>query len=255
MKKKVIALFALLTMQGCMAVRSEYEPEKVYRVTGGYATGSQKKGNEFLFALKAPMGEWRYHFRQSPLFDKTNFGYVAFYNPAGNKIDFRWHWSSKRDIASDAVSNPKSLPWYSGTEIQLGRTPEQPEDTRSDYRGCKGPACSRVLWRQFQLLGSNRYYCGSSLRRSWIPLFDDGNRKFPGRFSYDYIIYCPFRLLDGRNANLIVTSGFGITPEQLADNPDRPDENVAIIDRMLERTWDSLEVMPQAYQFEPPSAP
>lgn len=64
------------------------------------------------------------------------------------------------------------------------------------------------------------------------------------------LVACPFHTTDGRDAWLKISTGYGITADELKINPDIVEEKRAFIDSMLQPIWDTLEIMPGASQFK-----
>lgn len=252
MMRGIIALATALCLVGCSSI--EVAPEKVYRVTGGYkpvASGALQ-GDEFLFSLVPPKGEWAY-VRSKP-WTRLNDGRLRFINQAYSAISFRWMWLSDLNLKTDLEGLPHLAPWLNGPDPVMSRVPYVPTERQLKSGDWDQPGYSQRQWHHFRYLGIKRYYCLTALIKRREGMIQWGDTKRDPYNAYSYNIGCPFRLTDGRHSSFIVRASFSLTDEQLRNDPTRVDRNVEIIDALLEPTWNSLEVMPAAYQFTPPAA-
>lgn len=112
------------------------------------------------------------------------------------------------------------------------------------------------LYYDPMLKGKSQLYCIRALiTRSGIVAWDaeQGTASLiPRNAAFELYYTCPLRTLDGRDAYFKIDTGFYVYGEELASNPNILDERLAEIDAWLEPTWQSLVLMPQAYQFDPP---
>ena len=67
--------------------------------------------------------------------------------------------------------------------------------------------------------------------------------------SYGVFDTCPFRTTDNKDAYFKVS--FNVTGDDIAANPKIIEANLEALDEWLKPMWDSVEIMPKAYQFEP----
>ncbi len=109
------------------------------------------------------------------------------------------------------------------------------------------------MWGRSKWLGVNkRYLCSENLHR-----IGGINRTAEGISNADYDIfpinfYCAFNYTDGRMGSFVIDTTFTVNHKDLAADPDRVDKNVALVEDFLKPIFDSLEVNPKAYQYEPP---
>lgn len=250
--RKHSPLICFFFLAGCASI--DFTPNKVWRVTGGYIPNRSvhARGDEFLFSLVPPAGKWGYA-RGKPWFQPDN-GLISFTSPGYPDLDFEWLWRSDFAVKSDLEQTPYIAPWINGTDPKMERVPYTPTERQIKSGDWNQPGYSQTQWHQFRYFGKKPYYCLTTLSKSREGLIAfEGQRSNPFN-AYWYTISCPFRLTDGRNARLNVHSRFSITDEKLQANPHRIEENLVYIDKILEPTWNSLIVMPQAYQFEPSSS-
>ena len=246
-----LRLFALgILMTGCAAKPvTEYATGKVYRVTGNPNYYGERKGTEFMFAVSPPQGDW-YHTANG--FLGLNRTMISFEKPTGGGFDFRWHWGNVDQEKQWTQEDPLRRPWDSGATLDFARIPYQPTEGQLLYGTWSQPGYRQKQWQQYAFFGAKRIYCFKSLDKTNNRGTYNQQQGQPIMLSYGYTVGCPYRLTDGRVATFVANTGFGISPEQLAANPNRVDENITIIDNLLQHTFDTLEVMPQAYQFNLP---
>lgn len=247
--KKCLLLAVLLLANGCASV--EYSPQKVYRVTGGYKPGvySHLSGTEFLFSLLPPAGEWG-HRKDKPWF-RDDYAIVQFENKAGKRIQFEWNWQSDTALERNLADNPYLAPWRNGAPAWTGRVQYKPTERQLKSGDWSQPGYRQLQWHDFRYFGDKRYFCMTALAKSRQGLIEYGGVKQEPYNAFDYIISCPFRVQDRRNGVFIVRTGFSITDQQLKEYPERVNQNIEFIDKMLMPCWNSLTVIPGAYQFAP----
>lgn len=252
MMRKFISLAMALCLVGCGSI--EVASGKVYRVTGGYdpARSAFIDGDEFLFSLVPPKGKWAY-IRSKP-WTRLNDGRLEFTSEAGSSIGFSWMWDSDIQLESNLKSRPHLAPWLYGSDPKMERVPYVPTAQQIKSGDWDQPGYSQRQWHHFRYLGMKQYYCLTTLIKRREGMIQWGDTRQEPYNAYSYIISCPFRLTDGRHSSFIVRTGFSMSDEQLLNDPSRVDRNVEIIDALLEPTWNSLEIMPAAYQFRPPGA-
>lgn len=250
--RRILALVAVVGLAGCSSI--EVAPGKVYRVMGGYAPVRSGfiDGEEFQFSLVPPKGKWAY-VRSKP-WTRLSAGRIQFISETGSAIRFSWNWNSDIQLESNLKSRPHLAPWLYGPDPVMSRVPYVPTDRQLKSGDWGQPGYSQRQWHHFRYLGVKRYYCLTTLIKRREGMIEWGDTKQEPYNDYSYIISCPFRLTDGRHSSFIVRAGFSLTDEQLRNDPTRVDRNVEIIDALLEPTWNSLEIMPAAYQFRPPGA-
>lgn len=251
MKNCILIIVSLLIMS-CSSI--EYSPQKVYKVTGGYIEGrySHPAGSEFLFSLSPPAGEWG-HRKDKPWF-RDDYGIIQFENKRGMEIQFEWYWQPDAALERDFAEIPYAAPWRSGPPADMGRVPYKPTKRQLESGDWDQPGYRQAQWHDFRYFGEKRYFCMRALARSREGLIEYGSVKREPYNLYWYTISCPFRVEDRRTGVFIVRSGFSLNDQQLKAHPERVDQNIEFIDKMLEPSWNSLTVVPGAYQFAPSSA-
>lgn len=250
--KKCILFAIFLMVSGCASI--EYAPQKVYRVTGGYKEGaySHRSGSEFLFSVLPPAGEWG-HRKDKPWF-RDDYGILQFENKKGMEIQFEWNWQSDAALERNLVDNPYLAPWRNGAPPWTGRVPYKPTERQLKSGDWDQPGYRQLQWHDFRYFGERRYFCMTALAKSRQGLIEYGGVKRQPYNAYSYVISCPFRVENRRTGVFIVRTGFSVTDQQIKENPERVDLNIEFIDKMLEPSWNSLTVIPGAYQFAPPAA-
>lgn len=251
MKKLILFAIFLLT-SGCASI--EYAPQKIYRVTGGYKEGaySHRSGSYFLFSLSPPAGEWG-HRKDKPWF-RDDYGILQFENKKGMEVQFEWYWQSDAALERHAAEIPYIAPWRSGPPVNMGRVRYRPTERQLKFGDWDQPGYPQLQWHDFRYFGEKRYFCMTALDKSRQGLIEYGDVKREPYSAYSYVISCPFRVEDRRTGVFIVRTGFSVTDQQLKEHPERVDLNIEFIDKMLEPSWDSLMVIPGAYQFAPLAA-
>lgn len=247
--KRIVVSAAFLVMIGCASL--EFAPNKIYRVTGGYIPGAytHPSGNEFLFSISPPAGTWAY-VKSKPWF-RNDRARLEFEGKDGQRVEFVWYWKPDVEVEQDTLQIPYLAPWRNGVPGNMERIPYEPSERQLKSGDWYQPGYRQSQWRQFRYFGKKSYFCMTALAKSREGLIKwEGANQAP-HTAYWYTISCPFRVEDRRNGVFIVRTGFSIADEQLKTHPERVDQNIEFIDKMLVPSWNSLTVIPGAYQFAP----
>lgn len=251
----ITALLTLL-LAGCTSPAKivEHPDGQPIRVTSAYNTQSHEKGNEYLFSIVLPRnGKWTFTENYQPI----KKGYFTTESRVFKRsIRVRWNWELKDSPGIKRLIEEEGIymPWYSGKIGDGSReyyTPTERQISSGDWFSMGYP---RKQFIQSMYKGHRQYYCVRSVfqhggRTAW-----DKNPAISAAASYSVYDTCPFRTVDGRDANFQIRTGFWVSAEDVSADPGIVDKKLAEIDALLEESWNSLEVMPQAYQFEPPPA-
>jgi hypothetical protein len=253
MRLFLIGIIALMVV-GCTlpAKYATYPAGKPIRVTAGYTTREHTDGDEFVFSTVLPLrDDWSY----STTYPTEKSGRI---NASGGKsnreLKFEWIWISKSSPETENTIKEKEiyLPWYSdkkGDGTRISYTPTERQIKSGDWYSVGYP---QKQFHQSMYKSSKKYYCVRSVFRRGGRTTWDQEHGAPDGASYSIYDTCPFRTTDGRDAYFKITSGFWVSKEEFAANPKVLDEKLAALDEFLQPSWDSLEVMPQAYQFDVP---
>lgn len=247
--RNIFQLIIILLTTGCSSI--EFAPNKVYRVTGGYTPGaySHPSGDEFLFSISPPAGEWAY-VKSKPWF-RNDHARIEFESKKGKLVTFFWFWKPDIELERDAANIPYVAPWRSGAPAGMGRMPYIPTERQLKSGDWEQPGYRQSQWHDFRYFGERRYFCMTSLAKSREGLIEYGGVKQEPFNLYWYSISCPFRVENRRTGAFVVHVNFSITDQQFKEHPERVDMNIEFIDKMLEPSWNSLAVIPGAYQFKP----
>lgn len=229
-------------------------PGQQVRVTSAYSPGPHKEGTEFNFAVRLPTTEaWTY----TPKFRTEAHGRISIEGAStGRSIDYTWRWFDRqsphiqRDLREGKLLH---LPWYTGHKGDGSRIPYVPTEQQLKSGDWNSVGYPQPQFIQSMNKGRKPFYCVRALikrggRSTWAQ-----QQGAPAGAGYEVNDFCGFRTTDGRDAVFSVKTFFFVTPDMAAANPDIVDQKLAEIDALLQPSWDSLEVMPQAYQFEPPA--
>ncbi len=253
--RSIVGLIAVFLL-GCSGAPPSmpYPSGQRITVTAAYDTHAHVPGDEFLFSVVLPPEEvWIY----TPAFKTNREGRISVYaSHAQHEVDLEWNWIN-RDSADerDTVKNdPFYLPWYSGKRGDGRRamyTPTESQISSGDWYRVGYP---QEQFTQSVSKGKQRFYCMRSVfrrggRTTWDREHQPSGFNGPSFSVYDT---CPFRTTDNRDAYLRFSMSFWIPEQELANNPNALDVRLDAMDAWLKPMWDSLEVMPKAYQFDAP---
>lgn len=253
---KVIALMMVLAaMAGCTtpAPSAVYVPGQKVSVTSTYSTAGHKEGTEFNFSVRLPTTDsWTY----SPRYKTESSGLIVVEGIAhGVGITYSWSWfdrmspHAQKDLREGVLLH---LPWYTGHKGDGSRIPYVPTEEQLKSRDWYSVGYPQPQFIQSMYRGKKPFYCVRALvKRSGRSTFAQ-QQGAPAGAAYAVNDFCGFRTTDGRDAVFSIKTGFFVSAEAATADPIIVDKKLAEIDALLQPSWDSLEVMPIAYQFELP---
>ena len=253
---KVVALMIVIAaLMGCTtpAPSAVYLPGQQVRVTSAYSTGSKKEGAEFNFLIRLPtMDSWTY----TPRYKMESSGLIVIEGIAkGTGITYSWSWFDRMSPHMQKnlrEGNLLHLPWYTGRKGDGSRIPYVPTEEQLKSGDWYSVGYPQAQFTQSMYKGKNSFYCVRALiQRSGRNTFAQ-QQDVPAGAAYAVNYFCGFRTTDGRDAVFSIKTGFFVSAEAATVDPIIVDRKLAEIDAMLQSSWDSLEVMPLAYQFEEP---
>lgn len=254
MNKILIPITWVLLSAGCSSyvLPALYTPGQLVRVTSAYSTGSYTEGTEFNYSIRLPITEsWKY----SPRYKLEMSGLIRVEGAAtGHSVFYAWRWIDRHSphVKSDIAAGSRTLPWYSGKKGDGTRIPYQPTEKQLKSGDWYRSGYPQDVFSQSMLKGKQSYYCIRSLSRRASNTTWSIENGTPSGAGYEVYYTCPFRTTDDRDAFFKVTTSFFVTNEMARNDLDIVEKKLAEIDDLLQPSWDSLKVMPQAYQFEPP---
>lgn len=249
------AMVVAVAVNGCSSkVKFDVQDGSTpFRVTGGYAVNGRAEGDELLFSFKLPERDsWRY----AASLKSHRRGYVHFYGRETNSdVFFQWFWISRTSSETERTikENGIFLPWYSGQKGDGTRIPYTPTERQLKSGDWYSVGYPQKQFQQSMYMGVKNYYCVRSVFRRGGRTTWEQEQGAPQGAGYSVYTTCPFRTTDGRDAYFKVSSAFFVRAEDAAANPDIVEQKLAALDELLKPTWDSLEVMPTAYQFDAPA--
>lgn len=262
MTRALIGLFLAL-VAGCTSV----PPDLVYPVgqrivvTTGYDEyGRRAIGKDFAFSVILPSDEWSYYAKSQA----ASMGYLRPYGRQSRKeLGIEWLWINRASTETEKTlkKSPYYFPWYTGVKGDASRIPYTPTETQLRYGDWHRAGYSQVQFRQVVYRGKKPLYCVRTLTRRghYTPPVEDYTPEYLAQVReglYGVFDTCPFRTTDNKDAYFKVSVSFNVTTADIAANPQVIEDNLKALDEWLKPMWDSLEIMPKAYQFElPPSRP
>lgn len=251
----LLVMAACLSFVGCFHLDSEgrYSDGNRVTVSSGYGIGLRVSGDEYVFSLKMPPGEdWSYLRKYNSL----ERGYIKSRGVvSGKELMVEWEWLDLSKEQRAMKRFPFFQPWYTGVKGTGERVPYVPTELELSSGDWYRSGYPHPQFFQALSLGDKQYYCVRTLVQERGPTSWD--RQIAGGMGdwrvYASIISCPFRTLDGRNAYLRVENRFLVTGEESSANPNALEDHLTALDLWLNPMWDSLEVMPTAYQFYVPN--
>lgn len=256
MKKCMILL--LMFMAGCqssLGYRIYPNGERIV-VKSGYKTPGKIIGDEFVFSVILPDDEWVYNAdAQSEL-----KGYLKPYGRHIRKeLMIEWIWIDRdfHGTQHTIQERPYYFPWYSGVKGDGSRIPYRPTESQLRYGDWHRGGYSQLQFTQAVYRGKQQFYCiraitrrGSYTRPPEAYIEEYFSQIREGQ--YGVFDTCPFRTTDGRDAYFKISVRFNVSDEDIAANPAIIEGNLQALDEWLKPLWDSLEIMPTAYQFTVP---
>ena len=255
---KKIAIFLLILMVGCQS-STEYRVYPVGErivVKAGYKTPGKTIGDEFVFSVILPNDEWVYYADAKT----TLKGYISPRGQHSRKtLMIEWIWIDRdfHGTQQTISESPYYFPWYSGVKGDGGRIPYRPAESQLRYGDWHRGGYSQLQFTQAVYRGKQQFYCiraitrrGSYTRPPEVYTEEYFSQVREGQYGvYDT---CPFRTTDGRDAYFKVTASFNVSDDDISANPNVIEDNLQALDEWLKPLWDSLEIMPTAYQFTAP---
>jgi hypothetical protein len=256
MKKLVTLLLVFLV--GCHATpRFDVYPngERIV-VTAGYQTPGKRMGDEFVFSVTLPDDEWVYFVNAKAEIK----GYLAPHGRYSRKtLGIEWIWIDREFHGTQQTisESPYYFPWYSGIKGDGARIPYRPTENQLRYGDWHRGGYPQTQFRQIVYMGEDRLYCVRTVNRRGRytrPPEEYSDEYFAEAREGQYGVFdtCPFRTTDGRDAYFKVSIRFNVSDEDIAANPNVIEDNLQALDAWLKPLWDSLEIMPAAYQFTAP---
>lgn len=199
-------------------------------------------GSEFVFSVVLPVDEewipndrFRLDSRGSLSAQGKNSGMSVLIDWSWTLKDYEIRYLERLKSVEKGISriSPIYLPWYTGEVGEIGR--------KQFYNLPDSGGENSIIYIE-PLLISNKYYCIKKVRF----------RNISGINRYYIDERCPFRTLDGRDAFLTFSyffdSDFILSQTQLNERADEWDQYFSVV-------WESLIIMPEAYQFEQMGSP
>lgn len=255
--KVIVLMIVIAALMGCKtsAQSAVYLPGQHVRVTSAYSPGSHKEGTELNFLVRLPTTDsWSY----SPRNKTKSSGLIVVEGIAqGVGITYSWSWFDRmsphvqKDIREGRLLH---LPWYTGHKGDGSRISYVPTEEQLKSGDWYSVGYPQPQFIQSMYKGKNHFYCVRALiKRSGRSTFAQ-QQGAPAGAAYSVNDFCGFRTIDGRDAVFSIKTGFFVSAEAAAVDPIIVDKKLAEVDALLQPSWDSLEVMPLAYQFDLPTS-
>ncbi|MFN3714349.1 MAG: hypothetical protein ACK4SX_11890 [Alcanivoracaceae bacterium] len=256
--KKLVTLFLVL-LSGCHATpRFDVYPngERIV-VKSGYSVGPRKTGQEYVFSVILPDDEWTYSVNA----EATLKGYLKPYGQESQRtLGVEWIWIDRESadtLETISEKDPYYLPWYSGIKGDGTRILYRPTENQLRYGDWHRGGYPQTQFRQVVYKGKEQFYCVRTVNRRGRytrPPEEYTEEYFAQIREGQYGVFdtCPFRTTDGRDAYFKISVRFNVSDEDIAANPAIIEGNLQALDEWLKPLWDSLEIMPTAYQFTAP---
>lgn len=248
----IFGISIAVLLAGCTAPAKyvAFPANQRIHVTKAYSMPFHEIGDEFVFSLKLPpQDQWRYPLDS----DMQRRGYISAHAPnLKRELMIQWIWinmsspMAKNTLAKD----PVYLPWHTGQIGSGERVPYVPTERQLKSGDWYRVGYPQELFHQAVWVGKDKMYCVRSLFRRGGRTTWDQQSGVPEGAGYSLHVACPFHTTDGRDAWFKISTGYGITADELKMNPGIVEEKLAFIDAMLQPIWDTLEIMPGAIQFQ-----
>src|SRR5690554_3518860 len=258
MPMKKLSIFLLILMAGCQSSLGYlvYPNGDRIVVQAGYKTPGKKIGDEFVFSIILPDDEWVYDADAKT----TRKGYLDLQGRISRKtLMIEWIWIDREFHGTQQTisESPYYFPWYSGIKGDGARIPYRPTENQLRYGDWHRGGYSQIQFRQVLYKGKEQFYCVRTVNRRGRytrPPEEYTEEYFAQVREGQYGIFdtCPFRTTDGRDAYFKISVRFNVSDEDIAVNPEIVEDNLNALDEWLKPLWDSLEIMPTAYQFTAP---
>ncbi len=256
-----LMVFFLIMMGGCASVPPDlvYPVGKRIVVTTGYDDyGRRAVGKDFAFSVILPPDEWSYYAKSTA----ASMGYLSPYGRNNRKelmIEWLWIIRDSAETQETLKETPYYLPWYSGVKSDGSRIFYTPTESQLRYGDWHRGGYSQIQFMQVVYKGKKPLYCVRTLTRrgGYTPPVKDYTLEYLAQTReglYGVFDVCPFRTMDNKDAYFKVSVKFNVTAADIAANPQVIEDNLKSLDEWLKPMWDSVEIMPKAYQFEEPLA-
>ncbi len=248
-------------MVGC----SSPPPNLVYPVgkrivvTTGYDMyGRRAVGKDFAFSVILPPDEWSYYAKSTA----ASMGYLSPYGRLNRKeLMIEWLWINRESTETKETfrERPYYFPWHTGVKGDGSRIFYTPTESQLRYGDWHRGGYSQIRFKQVVYKGKKPLYCVRTLARrgGYTPPVKDYTPEYLAQVReglYGVFDTCPFRTTDNKDAYFKVSVSFNVTAADIAANPQVIESNLKALDEWLKSMWDSVEIMPKAYQFEEPLA-
>lgn len=254
--KLLKCLAACIFVAGCVSV----PPDLVYPVgqrivvTTGYdAYGRRAIGKDFAFSVILPPDEWSYYAKSQA----SSMGYLSPYGRRNRKeLMIEWLWINRgsKETHETIRDEPYYFPWYTGVKGDGSRMVYTPTEKQLRYGDWHRAGYSQIQFRQVVYKGTKPLYCVRTVTRRgrYTPPVKDYTPEYLAQVRegmYGVFDTCPFRTTDNKDAYFKVSVSFDVTTADIAANPQVIEDNLKTLDEWLKPMWDSVEIMPRAYQF------
>lgn len=243
----------------CDGLEKSYAIDERIEVTAGYRVHHNeierwRAGDELVFSVILPADE---QWLPGDIYRLNARGSLKVVGEeSGQRLNIGWRWIALETELEriNQSANPYGvfyLPWYTEAtgDIDKRYADFPPRQTVSDPLP---PYRNQIVFLQpFKL--ADRHYCIRTV--AYRHESDSAEHSNAESFFY-YFIYdiCPFRTLDGRDAYLDIQFDFRVSEKELNTDPSYVDNWLDAWDQRFSPAWNSLVVMPQAYQFELPES-
>lgn len=253
--RRILSVVWLVLISGCStpAKYVTFPVDAKISVTKAYSMPFHEIGDEFVFSVKLPRQDtWEYPSNS----DMQRRGYLSVYAQGFKReLMIEWVWINMNSaMAKDVKANdPIYLPWHTGkvgTGERVTYVPTEEQMESGDWHRVGYP---QQLFHQAVWVGKKKIYCVRSLfRRGGRTTWEQEQGAQDGA-GYSVHMTCPFHTSDGRDAWLMISTGYGVSADEMKANPDVVEKKLAAVDELLQPLWDSLEVMPGAVQLPSPT--
>lgn len=255
---RMAMIFVVTFLVGCESSPSRMvypDGQRIVATTGYNQYGRRAIGKDFAFSVVLPPDEWSYYAKS----DAASMGYLNPYGRQSRKeLMIEWLWINREsEETHDTLRHdPYYLPWYTGVKGDGTRIPYMPRESQLRYGDWHRAGYSQVKFRQVVYRGKKPFYCVRTLTRSgrYTPPVKDYTPEYLAQVregSYGVYDTCPFRTTDNKDAYFKVSAHFNVSDGDISENPNILEDNLNALDEWLKPMWDSVEIMPKAYQFEP----
>ncbi len=255
---RITIIYIALMLIGCESSPSRMvypNGQRIVATTGYDEYGRRAIGKDFAFSVILPADEWTYYAKSG----SASMGYLDPYGRQSRKeLMIEWLWINRESEETQMTlrEKPYFFPWHTGVKGDGSRIPYTPTESQLRYGDWHRAGYTQVQFRQVVYKGKKPFYCVRTLTRSgrYTPPVKDYTPEYLAQVregSYGVYDTCPFRTTDNKDAYFKVSVGFNVSSEDIAANPKIIEDNLEALDEWLKPMWDSVEIMPTAYQFAP----